>query len=178
LQTIFSRIESSDDDAEERISNGRVYLTSTDIELGEDRSRPQIVALRFNNISIPQGATITNAYIEFEVDETGSDPTSVTFSGQDSDNAGVFTNSAYDISSRPETSARVNWDNIPPWTTISANVKTPDLSPIISEIINRPLWTAGNSLVVTARGTGRRTAESYNGESLNAALLVITYSVP
>ena len=169
------QVDSSTDDAEERISNGSVNLTSSDLELGADGSNPQIAGMRFNNLQVPRGAVIESASIEFEVDETSSGSTLVTIKGENTDNAAVFTGNNNDISSRPVTSARVDWD-IPAWNTVSSKQQSPDIASIISEIINRPGWSAGNSIVITVSGSGRRTAESYNGKSANAPKLTVTYS--
>jgi hypothetical protein len=151
-------------------------LTSTDLELGADGGVNQWVGMRFNNISIPRNATILNAYVEFEVDETGSDPTSVLIQGQASDNALAFSSSAGNLSSRARTTAQVAWNNIPAWTVINAKWQTPDISSIIQEIVNRSGWGSGNSIVIVIQGTGRRTAEAYDGEIPAAPKLVITYT--
>ena len=176
--TISSRVSSSSDDAEEAQSTGSVDLSSSDLELGAEdgtSSTLQLVGMRFTNLQIPQGASILNAYIEFEVDETGSASTNLTIKGQGADNPTTFVNQTRNITFRPATNASVAWNNLPGWTVVSEKKVTPDISSIIQEIVNRPGWTNGNSLVLTIEGTGRRTAESYNGESANAPLLVVTY---
>ncbi len=173
---ITSQVISSSDDAEEVVSSGSMGLTSTDLELGADGGVSQWVGMRFNNISIPRNASILNAYVEFEVDETGSDPTSVAIQGQASDNAATFATATRNISSRARTTAQVSWNNIPAWTTISAKSQTPSISSIIQEIVNRPGWASGNSIVIIISGTGRRTAEAYNGEIPAAPKLVIAYT--
>lgn len=173
--TLEVRVASGSDDAEERISNGSVNLGSTDLELIRDGSNDQEVGMRFRNVTIPQGATITNVYIEFETDETLSEATSVTFYAQDIDDAPTFSISTNNITSRTKTTASVAWNNIPAWNTISEKHQTPNLSSIVQEVIDRPGWSSGNDLVVIVTGSGRRVAESYNGESANAPLLHIEY---
>ncbi|MCH7730468.1 type II secretion system protein [Patescibacteria group bacterium] len=173
--TIEVRVASSSDDAEERLSNGSVNLTSSDLELIRDGSNDQEVGMRFRNVTIPQGATITNVYIEFETDETRSEATSVTFYAQDIDDAPTFSSSTNNITSRTKTTASVAWNNIPAWNTVSEKHQTPNLSSIVQEVIDRPGWSSGNDLVVIVTGSGRRTAESYNGESANAPLLHVEF---
>ena len=56
-------------------------LTSSDLELVYDGSN-QTVGLRFNGITIPQGATIVNAYVQFQVDEAQSEVTALTIQGR------------------------------------------------------------------------------------------------
>ncbi|MCK5217237.1 MAG: metallophosphoesterase, partial [Methanosarcinales archaeon] len=165
----------SSDDAEQSLISGTMYLDSSDLELIEAEGTDQIVGTRFQNIQIPKGATITNAYIEFETDEIGSTPTNLVFSGEAADNSVTFTLTKYDISNRPRTSASVNWNNVPEWNIINERHQTPDISPIIQEIINRNNWASGNALSIIVTGSGRRTAESYDVDRANAPLLVVEY---
>ncbi|GEM_PF-867828 len=180
--TISVRVATGSDDAEEDISSGWMDLTSSDLELGVE-STAQLDGMRFTNLTIPQGATINSAYIEFERDETGSGTANLTFRGQDSDNTNTFTTTAYNISNtstRPKTTASVNWaissSNL--WSSSDGKHQSPDLSLIIQEIVDRGGWNSGNSMVIVVEGTGKRVAESYNGEAANAPLLVIDYADP
>ncbi|MCH7764361.1 MAG: VCBS repeat-containing protein, partial [Candidatus Marinimicrobia bacterium] len=175
---VESRVSTGNDDAEERVSNGNMSLNSSDLELIRDGSRDQEVGMRFNNITLLQGVTIANAYIQFTVDERRSETTNLTFYGEDHDNAPTFSNSSGNISNRTKTSASVNWNNVPAWNSVGAagsDQRTPDLSSIIQEIVDRPGWSSSNSIVIIVDGSGRRTAESYNGSSGSAPLLHIQY---
>jgi len=58
---------------------------------------------------------------------------------------------------------------------LSEKKVSPDLSGIVQEVIDLPGWSSGNSMVVVIEGFGERTVESYDGESENAPLLVVTY---
>ena len=175
--TLDIRIGSSGDDVEQRTTDGSMYLDSSDLELGDDFAYfgEQAVGLRFTGVTVPQGATITAANIEFETDETGSDVTVVTIWGQAADNAAAFGSGAYDLTNRPLTAASVDWD-IPAWNTVDEKHQTPDLAAVVQEIVNRPGWSANGAVVFLIDGTGVRTAESYDGEAANAALLHIEYT--
>ena len=169
------RVDSSSDDAEERAA-GNVKLTSSDLEIVFDKN-DQTVGMRFNGLGILQGSTIVNAYIQFQADETTSVDTSLTIEGQAVDNALTFTNSTGNISSRPRTSAAVSWSPAP-WTNKGAagpDQQTPDISAIVQEIVNRPGWASGNSMVVIIDGTGERTAEAYDGDQSGAPILHIEF---
>jgi VCBS repeat-containing protein len=177
--TLDVRVAASSDDAEER-SSGHVSLTSTDLELTFDSGvqMTQIVGMRFNGLPIPQGSAITKAYVQFQVDEATSDTTDLNILGEASDNAATFVSSGGDVSSRPTTNASVAWSPVP-WTTIGdagPDQQTPDISPVIEEIVNRPGWASGNSVVVIITGSGKRVAESYDGTQAGAPLLHIEYS--
>ncbi len=179
--TIDVRVSTADDDAEQHATNGYMYLDSSDLELINDpgvAKDNQTVGMRFTGISIPRGSTITQAYIEFQVDEASSEATSIVFHGQAADNAGTFTHTSFDISNRAKTSAATSWNDIPAWNTIGAKVQTPDLSAVVQEIVNRNGWASGNSLVIIVDGSGRRVASAYESGAQTAALLHITYNSP
>ena len=157
-------ISLSSDDAEER-NGSMMLLASADLELVDDGSRKQKVGLRFNGITIPQGATITNAYLQFQADETDSGAISLTINGEDVDNAATFTSTPGNISSRTLTTASVAWSP-PNWTAVGEaglNQRTSNIASVIQEIVNRPGWSSGNSMALIISGSGERTAESFNG---------------
>jgi hypothetical protein len=169
------RVAGSLDDAEES-KTGNIRLTSSDLELVYTGGN-QTVGLRFNGLQIPTGATITNAYVQFQVDETSSGETILKVEGEAIDNAPAFVSLKYNISNRSRTTANVDW--LPaPWTTVGEagiNQRTPDLSVIIQEIVDRSGWAPGNSIVLIVTGSGTRWAESYNGDQSGAPLLHIEY---
>lgn len=182
--TVSVRVEADNDDAEERISDGEMYQDSSDLELGFDDfvGGLQIVGMRFRSVAIPQGATINSAYLEFETDETDSDATSLMIFGENVDDANQFGTSDDDISDRPKTSASTNWSPSA-WNSVNELHQTPDIATIIKEIVDRPGWSTGNDLVIIIEPGGsctnsdcERTAESHDGTSSEAPLLVIDYS--
>jgi hypothetical protein len=155
------------DDAEERY-NGTVLLTSTDLDMTADGSRfMRAVGLRFTGVNLPQGAVITNAYVQFAADETGSGAAALTIRGQAADNAPAFTTASSNLSSRATTTASVGWAP-PDWLTVGAATaaqRTSDLSPILQEIVGRQGWTSGNALALLVTGTAARFAESFEGST-------------
>jgi hypothetical protein len=176
--TVVSQINSSANDAEERLSSGNMDLAGSQLQLGEDNNTSQLVGLRFTNVAIPDNATIVNAYLEFEVAQTDSVSTSLTIRGQAADNAPAFSSTRYDISTRPRTTTRVAWNNIPAWTTINTRWQTPNISSIIQEIVNRSNWISGNAIVIIIDGSGQRTAKSRDASAASAPKLVIDYILP
>jgi hypothetical protein len=167
------RVASSSDDAEEK-PTGSVSLSSSDLELVYDGA-VQTIGIRFTGIDVPQGASISAAWIQFEADEAQSEVTSLTIQGQAADNAPTFTTASFNVSSRPRTSALVAWFPMA-WSAAGAagpDQRTPDLSGVIQQIVNRPGWVAGNALAIVVTGTGHRTARAYDGKPLGAPLLHI-----
>jgi hypothetical protein len=79
----------------------------------------------------------------------------------------------------PRTSASIGW-NVPPWVVSDAGPaeRTPDLSAIIQEVINRPSGDPANALVMIFAGSGgRREAESFDGNPARAAVLSVQFQV-
>lgn len=110
------RVSQSSDDGEEKIGQTSVLLTSADLEMVDDQGNgEQVIGIRFQNLAIPQGATISEAYIEFVIDENDSVTTHLKIAGQDMDNPPTFADLDDNISSRTKTSAVVEWNNIPEW---------------------------------------------------------------
>ena len=180
METLDVSITASSDDAEERQNSSlRMFTGSNDLELVDDRTNNQKVGLRFNGITIPPGSTITNAYVQFQVDEDDTGVVSITIRGEANDNPTTFTSTDGDISARPVTAASVAWSPAP-WNTrgeVGPDQRTTDLSPIIQETVDRPGWASGNSLVFIFTGTGERTAEAFDAGEV-APSLHVEYTTP
>jgi len=173
--TVEVRTISSTDDAEE-FSTGKMYLNSTDLELIHDTT-DQTVGMRWINLAIPAGATITAAWIQFYSKESWSDATSLIFAGQAADTVATFGSTDFSISTRPRTSATMSWSPVP-WLAgeTGPNEKTPDMSGVIQQIVNRPGWKSGNSLAIIVTGTGHRDAYAFDGKASGSPLLHIEYT--
>jgi|GEM_PF-3307519 len=171
-------INSSYNDSEEILFNGSTYEESTDIELIFDGNRGnQVVGLRFENINIPDGATIVDASIQFTSDELNSVATNLVIEGEAADNSAPITEGVNVISSRVRTSTAVAWAP-PAWISVGANgtdQKTPDLGGIVQEIIDRPGYIDGGAMTFIISGTGERTAVSFDKNPNQAPKLCIVY---
>ena len=173
-------IAAGSDDAEQQAS-GAVDLVSSDIELVQDgSSNNQTDGLRFTNITVPTGATITNAYIQFQVDEvTTANPVNLTVRGELNPNPVTFTTATNNVSSRPNTIANVAWSNVPTWPTVGARgqeQQTPEIRTIVQELIGQGGWASGNAMAFKITGTGKRTAEAFESGAAIAASLHIEYT--
>ncbi len=170
-------ISMDSDDVEER-SSGSVVLRSLDLDLVASGGN-QTVGLRFNGIDIPQGSTIVNAYIQFTAANPRNTATSLTVHGQATDNASTFVNSINgNVSTRPATTASAQWTPAS-WTTIGDtgnDQRTPDLSSIVQEIVNRSGWASNHSLALIITGTGKREAVSFDNNQAQAPVLHIEYT--
>jgi hypothetical protein len=176
VSSVDVRINRGKDDVEEG-STGSMYINSSDLELIYD-SNAQVVGLRFRGVNIPRKATILDAYIQFKVDESTSDSTALTIQGEASPNATAFTTTSRNVSSRRRTNATVAWLPLP-WLKVGAkgmDQRTPNLAPVIQEIVGQVSWESGNSLVIIIRGSGKRVAKAFEGDAAGAPLLHIDFA--
>ena len=176
-------VSNGSDDAEQFRDDGSMYLTSSDLEIGNDLGTEQYLGVRFQNITIPQGATITNAYIEFRGDEADafSSQLNIYIAGEAIDNSPTFTTTTNNISSRQLTTTQYLWPSgsIPGWV-VDGMYATPNFSAVAQEIVNRPGWNSGNAMSYVIWSdlgeTSERVADSYEGGF--PPRLIIAYQLP
>jgi|GEM_PF-6255508 len=187
-------ITSGTDDAEMNVLTCEMDLGSSDIELTRDGSTEQGIGLRFSNITIPAGATITEAYIQVKVDEVNTDGVvNVLILLEDAVNAATYSSAIGNLSSRssyvgdvptiwqPGSFAAVN--------DAGLDQRTPDLSHFLTYLINEPGWAAGNPVSflmvdpfvrdvpgLTGNGAFKCVFKTYNNNPTFAAKLVVTYT--
>lgn len=166
--SISKRVSASHDDAEED-PDGDMTRSSSDLDLGEDW-----VGVRFQSIGIPQGATITSAYIQFTADADDDGSTSLTIYGEDENDADSYSSSDDDITDRDRTSASVNWSP-GDWDT-DDTYNTPEIKTLVQEIVNRGGWSSGNDMAFIIKpNSGERDAYSYDQSTSKAPLLYVEY---
>ena len=108
------------------------------------------IGLLFRGVAIPPGATVTSANLNI-YPYTDDDPR-LTIRGQF--NPANFTTTNYNLSSRAKTSAGVSW--------IASNIgrdavkSSPDISPVLNEIVGTEGWESGDDLALflVSNGTG------------------------
>ena len=172
-----SSVIMSSDDAEERIDNGNVNITSSDLELCTD-AVPQLVGLRFLDLNIPNGATIVSAYVQFTEDLLNNlNPCDLKIFGEKSSNPSTFTSTTFDISSRPRTTDSVTWSP-PDWKATAKagpDQRTPNLKTVIQEIVDQAGYTSSSPIAIILEGTGRRLARTWDMNPLKSASLCVEY---
>ena len=170
------RVSASEDDAEQTTS--AIVLDSPVLHL----MPPQVDGVRFRDVGVPPGATIFGAHVQFTALDSDNFLVSFNIVGEAADNGAAFAQVANNLSGRPFTASSV------PWTPAAWSVgasgpdeRTPDLTAILQEIVDRPGWNEGNAVVLiisVTGGTGARNAVSQDGQPFSAPLLVIDYEQP
>lgn len=176
--TVFEkRVTAGSDDTEQAVT-GANELTSSDLELTTDGTRQQVVGMRFTGVTVPAGATVTDAWIQFRVDEVSAGASSMTVRAEAADNPPTYAAVSGNVASRPTTTASVPWSP-PDWPTVGAAAaaqRTPGLASLVQAVVSRPGWSAGNAMAFQVTGTGRRTAEAFEGGATFAPLLHVEYT--
>ena len=144
----------------------------------------QKTGLRFQNVVVPKGATITDAkLILTSISDNAATTNRINISAEQVDDATTFTNNASDISNRVSGSSKTTTWNLP--TTIGdAQVTsctdgscTGDaLTAVIQQITDRANWCGGNDLnLLIEFNSGNVDFYSFDGDSGKAPKLEITY---
>ena len=103
--------------------------------------------------------------------------TAVQIVGEAAGNAAPFSSGAFNLSSRSMTTAAVSWDPVPVWSSASTQ-QTPDLTPILQEIVNGSGWASGQAIVLVLSGTERAYSRSrMMAISAGAPILHVEYTL-
>lgn len=118
----------------------------------------------FKSIQIPQGAQIKYAYLAFTIDGDYTAPIGVQIYGDETGNSLNF-NTGSPPASRPTPSALspvAQWDISDTWSFTDPRERrvTPQLAPIIQNIVGREDWLPGNALSILVRNNGPTSAPS------------------
>ena len=176
-QTVEVKVNNTYDDVEEHSRDGHLSTSSSDLEMTMERDK-QTVGIRFTGVSIPKNATVTRAYIQFQVDEVSTGAASLFITAEDTPDSTRFLPVIHNVTNRTTLSQNISW-NPPVWNIIgerSSAQRTADLKTVVQEIVNKSNWYKGNSLTFIVTGNGKRVAESFNGDSAGAPMLHVEYT--
>ena len=130
------------------------YYPSYDfLNFGNQGNFPTNAAyIRFATVAIPNGVTITSAFVRFTAYATNStDPVNVNCHFEDVDDATQVT-SAADYQSRSLTAA-IAWNSVAAWTD-GTTYDTPSLITILQAIVDRVGWAENNDLLFSIENNG------------------------
>lgn len=142
------------------------HRETTYLRIGDGRYD---VGLRFREPGVPQGSLVSSAVIRFSPAISSTAPVTVTIYGEPTDYAEPFLASTELVPFRPRTNASVTWViDCLHWKSWIRPV-SPNIAPIIQEIVDRPGWLYHNALALFLiadprdRGNGYRDVYSYEG---------------
>ena len=161
----------STDDAEQE-NEEMDSLSDDDIDAGwEGDPEDQNIltaGLRFQDMQIPQGATIDSAYL-LVFSHEGKDPEDVariTIVADASDNPPTFSLDSL-MTDRAQTEASVLWEVAEEWE-IYQPYRTIDISPVVQEIVDRPGWEPGNAIAFLLKGENQGPSDVDNAREWEA----------
>ncbi|MFQ3236063.1 MAG: type IV pilus assembly protein PilY1 [Paraglaciecola sp.] len=155
-ELIVPIIQGSDDAHE---INTVVNLSANTLTLSQGTDTVNI-GLRYQNINVPQGATITSAYLRFTSKNYNSAATSLVFRAELTPDSSTFAGGNSNISSRNKTLSEVTWNTDNNWPTYGESVATTDFTSVLQEVVDQAAWCGGNALSVLITGTGSSSASA------------------
>jgi len=176
-EVFYSPSESTDD---AYINLSFIYTDSEEIRVGNQLSQSLRAGIRFQGVAIPQGSTILSANLRLTVNGVATGTVcNVKIRAEDSDSAAAFSDLS-DFTSRAETSAGVDWDNLGAYG-LGDLVSTPNISAVIQEVIDRAGWVSGNDLVLFLDDNGSdidayRRFGTFDGKTYAVPVLEINFS--
>ena len=165
-----------EDDAREYVT-GIVRTNEGYLSVG----RGNLVALRFSQVNVPQGAVIQSAVVELYGVASTAGRVSLRYAAEDAGDSAPFEPVHWALSTRARTHAFV--DDVPDsWSTGMFNA-SPDLRALVQEVVERTDWGPGNSLTIFIEDSEsvetRRVGSIEMAPSPSrAARLTIDYLVP
>jgi hypothetical protein len=170
-------VSDKDDNAKEKVTDGIVITGINPIKMRSN----YVNGLRFLNPALPPGTYIDMAYLQLTAHRHDSGSTSLTIEGEAVADAQPFIENDYNITSRSKTIANVSWSP-DAWLVngeYDAAQQTPNLKPVIQEIIGQPGWASDNAMaLIVTTSSGVRRAEAYvnnldgNGPVLHLECLI------
>jgi PKD repeat protein len=176
--TLTAQVTASADDVNE--VNGTLTTNAGTVWLGNGGSTTtSYTGLRFRNVSIPAGATISSAYLQVCSSQSQRIGLSFNLAADAAGNSVVFSQSSRPSRRTQTTSVVTHNDNVS-W---AANTwyALDEMKSVVQEVVSRADWQAGNSLSIIINGTAsgayaRKYVSSFDASPTNAPMLVVSYT--
>ncbi|KAK3261213.1 hypothetical protein CYMTET_29869 [Cymbomonas tetramitiformis] len=182
-------VADDDDDVEEATAYGELYMDSSDLEFGYEANRKscQAIGIRFQNVSIPLGATISAAQVRFTAKATGpSMPFDLGIHVVDSTDCPAFTGREFEVTSLPTVSEEASWQS-DKWSK-GQEYASADFAWLLQKVVIQSTWHSGNAICVSLEVVDACTSlneedlhyEAYssrNDDPSLAPVLNVTYTI-
>lgn len=175
---VISTVSTGSDDAQQVGTTSTIGGTTIGASLD---ATTDWVGMRFQNVAIPKGATVTSASVSVVPSGTGEDEPLVTIFAEDADSAATFTTGASNISNRTRTSG-IAWSSTDLAATGATYHASSDISAAVQTVVNRASWSTGNPIAIVMQG-GANTArdltiESFENAGNNPPRLTVNFTYP
>ena len=165
-------------------ANDDLYLDNTGTVIVDDTVIPlnrydgdqhaRVSALRFTDLRIPQGATITDARIIFQSASNSMTNADLRFKIEDTHNSNPFEQDANNINNRQWSPDSVPWSAVPTWS-VDESYESPDLAAFVNRVVNKADWCGGNATSFLIEGSGDRLASAFERSDQSAPVLKVKY---
>ncbi|MDQ7049225.1 MAG: PilC/PilY family type IV pilus protein [Enterobacterales bacterium] len=128
-----------------------------------------IVGLRFEQLSIPQGATILSANVVFTADTNATGASDVTIAAENVDSSSPLTGVVNELGVRyntNSTAAKVPW-SIANWNN-GQFYSSSDISSVVQQVTDRSGWCGGNNFMVLIKSQSGALRSAYSKEGVDA----------
>ncbi|XOV78880.1 MAG: PilC/PilY family type IV pilus protein [Aestuariibacter sp.] len=165
----------TNDDADE--VSGYVDASDNDVRLSFGTTTVHS-GFRFQAAQIPQGATITSAYLKFVSNQSNIAATTIDIYGELVPDASAYADGGGLISARTKTATSVSWNTANEFPVSGEEVSSIDISPVIQEVVNQADWCGGNALGMILEGSsadaasGREVMSADEGSGSSVQLIV------
>ena len=166
--TTMASVAAQSDDAEQSTAAAQIQLGSHELEIGQTAKK--LVGLRFTGLDIPDGATVTEAYIEFEAARSDARASQITIALEDSTDAATYGRGAGKISARPYLEETTSWAP-EPWVEGGTH-RTADLAATIAALIGTDGLDPDEALAFRFTGTDEREAASFDSSGAAPKLVI------
>lgn len=132
---------------------------------------------RFLNVTIPQGATIDDAYFKLTAFSNEAYTVDVKVWAEAADNGATFNTTTRTPKNATAGAVSVAWTI--PNTTADVEYSSPDIKTVIQEVVNRVGWSSGNALIILVRNNGANNCHLFKSAYYVGAepALAINYTV-
>ena len=177
MTTTTFQVGSGNDDGREPGSGTPILNDASEIAMLTN-SANTFIALRFTNVTVPQGATINapGTTLEVYIVSTSYDDPDVDVYLEDADNSAALSTASNNLSGRSLTTAKVTWTA----TGVGAGWRSPgSLAAVVQEVTDRAGWASGNAMTVlldSLSAANNLRIRPYEYDTTLAAKLTIDYT--
>lgn len=162
-------ITTGDDDGYYNPDTSFFTATQTLLDFGE-ASGSRDTFLYYQNVTVPPGVELASARLRMQAGATrGGTICNILIAAEDSDNPAAPIDVA-DAIGRTRTTATVPWNNVEAFT-VDQEYFSPDFAPVLNEVIARPGWASGNSILLFLEDNGSDVAAHRRAASFEHATL-------
>jgi type IV pilus assembly protein PilY1 len=172
---IITSTAAGSDDAHE--INGSVNTSGNQVVLTQGTATVTS-GFRYQDLNIPQGAIITNAFMRFTSATLNTSATVMTIRAEKVGSSAQFSADTNDLTARPVTASEVIWESDNNFPVGGESVVSPSIISVVQEVVDQAGWCGGNDLSLLIEGTsadgssGRTVFSNEEGSGLSPQLVV------